>query len=181
MNVIQIIDRIRDHLNEDIFPEIWLKQQQAKEQDFALVNPKAYSFYLPAQIHTRKQERLKAPTAVISPNGDWSDDGQQLSGTVQISLCVYNPGDHQPIIPGEEQDLTLGTEGWRDLSNLIDQIKADLLSQRYVQGISVGMPWKEGYLYPTPDDPVHYPYHYGYLQFPVTVPAYPAADLSKYL
>lgn len=181
MNIIQIIDKLRDHLNLEIFPNIKLKQQQEREQNFLLVKPKAYSFYLPAQIHSRKQEGYRAPTAVISPNGDWSDDGQEFSGIIQISLCVYNPGDHQPIVPEEEQDLTLGTEGWRDLSNLMDKIKADLLSRRFIQDIHIGTPWKEGYLYPTPEDPQHYPYHYGYQQFPVTVSAYPAADLSKYL
>lgn len=181
MNIVEIVDKMSNHLNQVVFDGIRLKRQEESDHDFSLVKPTAYSFYLPAQIIRSQDERLKAPTVIVSPEGDWIDDGTKFTGVIQMTLCVYNPGDHLPGKKAGDVNLELGTEGWRDLANLMDRIKADLLSRRFVEGVNIGVPWKEGFIYPSPDYPQHYPYHYGYLQFTVSAAAYPAADLSEYL
>ncbi len=118
MTVINILDEVRDWLENEICENFTFKKDPGKEEAIdasythELVTPKAFTLYPPFD------EKFPSVTVQFS-NGIQSkfDKGGELK--LRFLFATWNPGLHF-INDNGEADFIVNQEGWRDVWNFID-------------------------------------------------------------
>jgi len=164
MSSVIILEAFQAFLAEKVASGIKFQQARVNEvQKYELVNPQVHIGWIPPQGFLPPEMEYTIPCLVVGYDED-SDDGQEGSMNIRLSVAVYNPGKHEPDVNGIK--YTPNMEGYRDLLNFIDRTKAELLRNRIInKTVTVQLPIKTGmYAQEQP-----YPFWYGWLTFSVRV------------
>jgi len=173
VTTVEIIDRIRDWLNDNVCSQIKLKRPYDDDvTKFELVHPVAYSIFYPAQ---KANNEIGIPSISVMFD-EATDDGKIYTLPIKLVFCVYSPGFHKP-----EDDFTPDNEGWRDLLNFMDRTKAAIIRSRNLNGVSAQLPLTLGLTIPEEQTPELDPYYFGYITFDVNASSYPQSEISKML
>jgi hypothetical protein len=167
VTTVEILDKLRDWLQENVCQNIKLKVPSDDNIiSFELVNPTAYSAYMPFKKALPLGIKSAIPGVVVTFE-EATDDGENLSLSIRLIHCVYSPGVH------DVEKFTPDNEGWRDLLNFMDKTRAAVLKNRSITGITVDLPLTQGFYNPEEQTPDLDPYYFGWITFDVRVPAYP--------
>ena len=193
MSVVNILDDVREWVEETICPQILLKvppddtEPNDKDYDHTLAHPVAFTMYVPTQ------DKLPPPIKSVYPSVcvrfiDGSDDLAVKNGSIGIQLCfsAWNPGIHgtDMLIPTEEGKYRRWTgpeasdyfqrygEGWRDVWNFVDIALRAVESTNAIKGhrIDISTPVKFGPLTEQEDIPSFYPFWYAWVSFQLQYP-----------
>ena len=118
MTIINILDEVRDWLENEICENFTFKNDPGKERaidasyDFELVKPKAFTLYPPFD------EKFPSVTVQFS-NGVQAKFEESGELNLRFLFATWNPGLHFINDEGRA-DFKINAEGWRDVWNFID-------------------------------------------------------------
>lgn len=118
MTIINLLDEVRDWLENEICENFTFKKDPGKEEpidasyNYELVKPKAFTFYPPFD------EKFPSITVQFGTGNQSKFEG---SGELKLRFlfATWNPGLHFFNDKGKA-DFKINAEGWRDVWNLLD-------------------------------------------------------------
>ena len=117
MTIINILDEVRNWLDNEICENFTFKKEPEKEApidasyNFTLVKPKAFTLYPPFD------EKFPSVTVQFG-NGVQSKFEESGELKLRFLFATWNPGLHSKY--GVDPAFEINTEGWRDVWNFID-------------------------------------------------------------
>lgn len=176
MNTVTALTVIEEFIKNNVVKKIKLQKPNSKNvMDYELVNPNVFIGWLPPKGYLPDQLNSPFPCIVVGADGG-DDTVEELNYNIKLSFAVYSPGEH---IPDEDNNIqfTPSFQGYKDLLNLIDLTKAELIKATIInEKFKIQDKVKWG-MY----DEQPYPYWYGYITFTIEAEPYPRVNITQYL
>lgn len=137
-----------------------IKLEKAPEQmeetliEYEKVSPAVYVGWIPQ--NGMENYAGNAPSiTVMADDGEDLDENNISSMKIRLSIAVYDPG-----TTGENENVSLNYNGYKDLNNLIDTLKKGLIKENMICSIDRNIKWS------IPREQA-YPYWIGNIEFNV--------------
>mgnify|MGYP005835157803 CR=1 FL=1 len=178
MNDITILEEIQKLLQKNVADHI--KLQKANDKDifnYELVSPQIHIGWIPPKGFLPEGLDEGIPCIIIG-HDEGNDDGRTADINIRLSFVVFSPGKHDTKDIDELKNYTPNFEGYRDLLNLMEKTKQEILRNQIInKAFVIQYPIKWGMYQEQP-----YPYWYGWITFSIRKQAYPPAAIAeKYL
>lgn len=154
-----VITALKDFLEQNVSPEIFLKKPRESDiNEFDWVNPSVYIAYLPPDHLLPQSMNNTVPCILVGmEKGEDAISGASIS--IKLIFTVFNPGNSTTEDPQSIFD------GYIDLLNLMTLTKIKLLEKHCIGDIaSINRPINWG-IYGEPP----YPHWYGFMTFSVLI------------
>ena len=139
-SLLKVIESITNWLNDDVFPDIKLKQYADNELGYVKVSPVAFSMFMPNREMRENSEEIPCPCALVQLN-DATDYLKTHTGTVNIllHLMIWNPGTHDSETTAEnvispDMKYSRDADGWKDAVIFADCISQKLKAASNING-----------------------------------------------
>ena len=159
-------DAVRDFLQAAVCDKIELKApDRENEYRGKWVRPGAFSMYLPMIDHLPPGIEHAVPSIIVMPlTGE--DEPKEGAVSMRLVLTIYEPGTREEGGAEAQEPAYMPdtTEGWRTLSNLIDNTRRALRNAAVVGGMEVLYPIKYGLFNPNEETPDYRPFYMGWIE-----------------
>jgi hypothetical protein len=158
---IVLLEALQKFLQDNVTSKIkLLKANEMDVHEYELVNPQVHIGWIPPKGFLPEGMEAAIP-CIITGFDEGSDDGVGAGLNIRLSFAVFNPGQHDPPDAGGIRNITPDFQGYRDLLNLMEKARQELIRSRVINGVTtVQYPIKWGMYQDQP-----YPYWYGWITF----------------
>lgn len=158
MTAVEALQGLKDFLKKEVADNIELQKEHSDPVEY--VHPYVSIISLPHKNFMPVNFQVPYILVGFTQGEDDTDDNAM---NIRIACATYG-GD----VLFQEQNNLPDEKGYVDLLNLLERIKAKLVSETLIEGkCMVEKPITYG-IY---DEELTYPYWYGYLQFKIQIPA----------
>ena len=158
---IEVLNSLAKFLKEEIASEFLLKKMPKNNRTYdkyQLVNPAVYVGWIPPKGFKNDYGFTIPCLVVMTDNGQ--DDYNSASITARIKIVTYDAG-----LVTDDNLLTPGLEGYKDLLNIVDKIRLKLANNTIInEKVNHGKPVEWSI-----DEEQSYPIWSGEVSFPVDI------------
>ncbi len=175
MNV-TVLDTVKEFLVTHVASKIKLQKcEQTDSAEYALMNPNVFVGWIPPEGALPAGMESAIPCIVVGSDSGEDDRKEKETLEIRLSVAIYDPGLHDPDLT-TPVNYVPNLEGYRNLLNLTDRIRAELLKNFRIENLIIEGPVKWAMYKDQP-----WPYWYSYITLTLRQPSYPAVQAQKLL
>lgn len=159
MSDLMVLEAFKDFLKENVCPTINLLKPPEDDNvtTYELINPEVHVGWIPPNNFLPEGMESAVPCIIVGMDQESTDI--QTSIDIRLTFVVYNPGEYKT--EDGALKLTPNFEGYKDLLNLTERTKQELLRKRFIgKKAVVDKPINSGMYQDEPR-----PFWYGYMTF----------------